>query len=135
MVGERGMLGCSGVTGSSGNETTRTLEADTGGRTPQNSERGWKPQASQGGARDVFLLGFFLLLLFFFILIFSFTYFCVGSLLLHGLFSSSGERELLFAVVHGLLIAAASLVAGHRLAGVRVSAAVAHGLRSRGSRL
>ena len=38
----------------------------TGGRTPQNSERGWKPQASQGGASDVFLLGFFLLLLFFF---------------------------------------------------------------------
>ena len=32
-----------------------------------------------------------------------------------GLFSSSGERGLLFVVVHGLLIAVASLVAEHGL--------------------
>ena len=33
----------------------------------------------------------------------------------HGLFSSCGERGLLFIAVHGLLIAVASLVAEHGL--------------------
>ena len=40
---------------------------------------------------------------------------CVGSSLLRGLFSSWGERGLLFIAVHGLLIAVASLVAEHGL--------------------
>ena len=45
-----------------------------------------------------------------------FIYFgCVGSSLLLTAFSSCGEQGLLFAVVHGLLIAVASLVAGHGL--------------------
>ena len=41
---------------------------------------------------------------------------CVGSLLLcAGFLSSCGEQGLLFIVVHGLLIAVASLVAEHGL--------------------
>ena len=45
-----------------------------------------------------------------------FIFGCVGSLLLHtGFLSSCGERGLLFVVVHGLLIAVASLVAEHGL--------------------
>ena len=40
---------------------------------------------------------------------------CVGSSLRARAFSSCGERGLLFVVVHGLLIAVASLVAEHGL--------------------
>ena len=40
---------------------------------------------------------------------------CAGSSLLQGLFSSCGERGLLFIEVLGLLVAVASLVAEHRL--------------------
>ena len=44
-----------------------------------------------------------------------FIFGCVGSSLLRGLFSSCGEQGLLFIVVHGLLIAVASLVVEHGL--------------------
>ena len=54
-------------------------------------------------------LAFFLLFL-----MYSFTHFCGGSLLLCRLCYSSGEWELRFAAVHGFLIAVASLVAEHR---------------------
>ena len=40
---------------------------------------------------------------------------CPGSLLLHVAFSSCSERRLFFIVVHGLLIAVASLIVEHRL--------------------
>ena len=45
-----------------------------------------------------------------------------------GLFSSCGERGLLFVVVRGLLIAVASLVAGARALGAWASVVVARGL-------
>ena len=45
-----------------------------------------------------------------------FIYGCIGSSLLHvGFFSNCGEQGPLFVAVRGLLIAAASLVAEHRL--------------------
>ena len=49
--------------------------------------------------------------------IFIFIYFwlCWVFVAVHGLFSSCGERVLLFVVVHGLLIVVASLVAEHGL--------------------
>ena len=40
---------------------------------------------------------------------------CAGSLLLHGLFSTCAEKGSLLAVIFGLLIAVASLVAEHGL--------------------
>ena len=48
-------------------------------------------------------------------------------------FSSCGERGLLFIVVHGLLIAMASLCCGAQALGVQASVAVAHGFSSCGS--
>ena len=54
------------------------------------------------------------------------------SLLLRRLFSSCNERGLLLAVVFGLLIAVASLVAEHGLQGARASVAVMLGLSSCG---
>ena len=48
-------------------------------------------------------------------------------------FSSCGERGLLFVVVRGLLIVVASLVAEHALLGARASVVVACGLRSCGT--
>ena len=50
-----------------------------------------------------------------FSLVLFFFFDSVGSSLLRGLFSSCGERGLLFVVVHRLLIAVASLVAEHGL--------------------
>ena len=52
---------------------------------------------------------------FFYFLINSFIYFwlCWVFAIAHGLFSSCGERGLLFIVVRGLLIAVASLVVEH----------------------
>ena len=47
-------------------------------------------------------------------------------------FSSCGEQELLFVVVRGLLIAAASLCCGAWSLGMRASVIVAHGLSSCG---
>ena len=44
-----------------------------------------------------------------------FVFGCAGSLLMQTLLSSCGERGLLFITVGRLLIAVASLVAGHRL--------------------
>ena len=41
---------------------------------------------------------------------FFFSFGCNGSSLLHGLFSSCGERGLLFFAIHRLLIVVASLV-------------------------
>ena len=48
-------------------------------------------------------------------------------------FSSCGERGLLFVVVHGLLIAVASLCCGARALGAWASVVVARGLSSCGS--
>ena len=53
---------------------------------------------------------------------------CAGSLLLHRLSSSCGERGLLSSAVHRLLIAVASLVAEHGLWSERVSPGAAAGL-------
>ena len=57
----------------------------------------------------------FFLELFFLNKFYLFIFGCVGSSLLRGLFSSCGERGLLFLEVHGLLIVVASLVAEHGL--------------------
>ena len=46
---------------------------------------------------------------------FFFFFGCPGSSLLHGSFSSFGERALLVIVVHWLLVEVASLVAEQRL--------------------
>ena len=46
----------------------------------------------------------------------------------HGLFSSYGERGLLFVTVPGLLIVVVSLVAEHGALDTRPSVVVAHGL-------
>ena len=54
---------------------------------------------------------------------------CVGSPLLHGLFSSCDKWGFALVVVRRLLIAVASLVVEHGLWGVRASF-VAHGLSS-----
>ena len=51
----------------------------------------------------------------FFLFICLFVFDCIGSSLLHSDFSSCSEQGLLFIVVHGPLIAVASLVAEHRL--------------------
>ena len=50
-----------------------------------------------------------------FLLIIYFCLGCTGSSLLHGLCFSCGEWGCSLVVVHGLLLAGASLVAGHRL--------------------
>ena len=66
-----------------------------------------------------FLFYFILFFYYFFkINLFLFTYLFLAALGLRccaRTFSSCGERVLLFVVVHGLLIAVASLVAEHRL--------------------
>ena len=49
-------------------------------------------------------------------------------------FSSRVEQNLLFTVVHRLVIAVASVVVEHRLRGVRASAAAAHRLSTCSSR-
>ena len=65
---------------------------------------------------------------FFFKLICLFIFGCTGSLLLPvGFLSSSGKQAVLLVVVHGLLIAKASVVAEHRLWGVWATVVVAHG--------
>ena len=46
--------------------------------------------------------------------LFIYLFSCIGSLLLVRAFSSCGKQGLLFAVVRGLLIVVASLVAEHR---------------------
>ena len=51
----------------------------------------------------------------------------------HRLFSSCGERGLLFFAVHGLLIVVASLCCGARALGMQASVAVACRLSSCGS--
>ena len=48
-------------------------------------------------------------------LIIFYIYACAGSLLLHGLFFSCGERGYSLVAVHRLLIAGASLLVDHRL--------------------
>ena len=53
-------------------------------------------------------------ILFCFVLLLFYLFGCAGSSLLHGLFSSCGEQELLSVTVHGLMVVA-SLVAKHRL--------------------
>ena len=68
---------------------------------------------------------------------FSFSFYKFIYLFLAGLglcccvqaFSSCGEQGLLFIVVHGILIAVASLVAGARALSTRASVVVAHGLQ------
>ena len=62
----------------------------------------------------------------------NFIFGCAGSSLLRELFSSC--RSYFLAAVQRFLVAVAPLVEGHGLWGTRVSAAVAHGLRSCGSR-
>ena len=62
----------------------------------------------------------------------KFIFGCAGSSLLHELLSSCRSYSLV--AVQGFLVAVASLVEGHGLWGTRVSVAVAHGLRSCGSR-
>ena len=59
----------------------------------------------------------FFLILFFINLFILFIYFwlCWVFIAAHGLFSSCGERGLLFVAACGLLIAVASLVVAHRL--------------------
>ena len=47
--------------------------------------------------------------------VFIYIFGCVGSSLLRGAFSSSGERGLLFFAVRGFLTVVASLVVEHRL--------------------
>ena len=47
--------------------------------------------------------------------LFIYLWLCWVFVAAHGLFSSCGERGLLFVVVHGLLIVVASLVVEHRL--------------------
>ena len=59
-----------------------------------------------------------------------FIFGCTGSSLLHGLFFSCSKQGLLFVVVHGLLIAVASLNAEHRLWGSWPSVAAACRLTS-----
>ena len=129
------MLGCSVVTGSSGDETTWTLDAGTARTTPQNSAVAGNLGPHREEPVMFSCLVFSSLAFFFHFLMYSFTYFCGGSLLLRRLCSSSGEQELRFAAVHGLLIAVASLVAEHRRQGMRLSAVASRGLRSCGSQL
>ena len=50
-----------------------------------------------------------------FILFYLFIFGCFGSSLLCAVFSSCGERGLLFLAVQGFLVAVTSLVAEHRL--------------------
>ena len=55
---------------------------------------------------------------FFFIILFNYYYYFfgyVGSRMLHGLFSSCGELEIVFVAVHGLLVGVASLAAENSL--------------------
>ena len=59
-----------------------------------------------------------------------FIFGCVGSSLLHRLFSSCGEWELLFVAVRGLLTAGASLVAEHGFWGGQASVVSAPGIGS-----
>ena len=63
-------------------------------------------------------------------LFFFFWFFCIGSSLLHTGFSCS-EQELLFIMVHGLLIAVASLVAEHGLLVCRLSSCSSQALERR----
>ena len=65
-----------------------------------------------------------------FVYIILFIYGCAGSSLLHRLFSSCGEWELLFVAVWGLLTAVASLVAEHGFWGSQASVAAMRGLSS-----
>ena len=62
------------------------------------------------------LVGYVLVVALFFKKIYLFIYFwlCWVFIAARGLFSSCGERGLLFVAVHGLLIVVASLVAEHR---------------------
>ena len=66
-----------------------------------------------------------------FIIFYKLFFGCAGSsIALHFFFSSFHERELFPLFLFGLLMEVASLVEEHRLSGVQVLAAEAHGLSS-----
>ena len=84
-------------------------------------------EGNQAALKDFFLISLFVFYLFSFLAAFGLR--CCARA-----FTSCGERGLLLVVVHGLLIAVASLCCRAQALGVQASVVVARGLSSCGKR-